>query len=129
MYEFNNFQKRWLAALRSGRYEQGKGFLQKGNQYCCLGVACDIFADRFDISKIKDGDITLYNHSRQRLPPQLIAALGLRDAIGMFSGPIQYGDCVLQALAGMNDSGKFTFAEIADFIEQHPTTVFNPSIP
>ena len=32
--------KKWTAALRSGEYQQGKGFLhdRASNSYCCLGV-------------------------------------------------------------------------------------------
>lgn len=33
---------KWVAALRSGKYEQGAGYLKTGNTYCCLGVACVI---------------------------------------------------------------------------------------
>lgn len=32
---------KWVAALRSGKYEQGKGYLKDGNSYCCLGVAVE----------------------------------------------------------------------------------------
>jgi len=41
--------KKWVEALRSGEYEQGKGILCMDDEisgdwkYCCLGVACDIF--------------------------------------------------------------------------------------
>jgi hypothetical protein len=28
----------WLAALRSGKYKQGRGQLQHSGKYCCLGV-------------------------------------------------------------------------------------------
>ena len=39
----NNLRKRWVAALRSGEYEQGKERLRSGgDEYCCLGVLCDI---------------------------------------------------------------------------------------
>lgn len=35
---------RWVAALRSGKYKQGKGELHDkvNNTYCCLGVLCEI---------------------------------------------------------------------------------------
>lgn len=38
------FKRKWLAALRSGKYKQGKLNLydKKYDVYCCLGVACDI---------------------------------------------------------------------------------------
>ena len=35
-----NFKKRWVAALRSGKYEQAQGELFDGEGYCCLGVMC-----------------------------------------------------------------------------------------
>ncbi len=34
---------RWIAALRSGTYKQGHRCLRNtNNEYCCLGVLCDI---------------------------------------------------------------------------------------
>ena len=38
-------RKKWVAALRSGKYKQGKGQLYDNldEKYCCLGVACDLF--------------------------------------------------------------------------------------
>lgn len=35
---------KWLAALRSGQYKQGPGYLRRNDQFCCLGVLCDLFA-------------------------------------------------------------------------------------
>ena len=39
-----NIKARWVAALRSGTYAQGKGTLHNEgeNTFCCLGVLCDI---------------------------------------------------------------------------------------
>lgn len=41
-------KEKWLAALRSGSYKQGRGVLreqcQDGDKFCCLGVLCDIVA-------------------------------------------------------------------------------------
>ena len=39
---------KWLKALRSGKYKQGRGALcqidKKGNEsFCCLGVLCDLY--------------------------------------------------------------------------------------
>ena len=36
-------QKQWIAALRSGAYEQGTEWLEKDGKFCCLGVACNLF--------------------------------------------------------------------------------------
>lgn len=39
----NQNQKALVDALRSGEYEQGEGLLRpRSNQFCCLGVGCDI---------------------------------------------------------------------------------------
>lgn len=39
-------KRQWLAALRSGEYEQGREYLHfvegGGEFYCCLGVLCDL---------------------------------------------------------------------------------------
>lgn len=31
-------KKKWVDALLSGEYKQGKGVLQKSGRFCCLGV-------------------------------------------------------------------------------------------
>lgn len=38
-------KKKWVYALMSGKYMQGKGQLRQRNQYCCLGVLCDIYKE------------------------------------------------------------------------------------
>jgi hypothetical protein len=39
-------KQKWVAALRSGNYEQGKNYLKTFNgKFCCLGVLCDILPD------------------------------------------------------------------------------------
>lgn len=35
-------KKRWIDALRSGEYKQGHYRLRLDNQFCCLGVLCDL---------------------------------------------------------------------------------------
>ena len=32
----------WMKALRSGKYKQARGMLEKSYGFCCLGVACEI---------------------------------------------------------------------------------------
>jgi hypothetical protein len=38
--------EQWVAALRSGKYQQGRGALHDGDTFCCLGVLCDLFPGR-----------------------------------------------------------------------------------
>lgn len=33
---------KWVEALRSGEYKQGKGVLEQEGKFCCLGVLCDL---------------------------------------------------------------------------------------
>jgi hypothetical protein len=35
-------KRKWVEALRSGKYEQASGKLRVGNKFCCLGVLCDL---------------------------------------------------------------------------------------
>lgn len=38
-----NLMWKWVLALRSGKYQQGKRYLRRDtDSYCCLGVLCDI---------------------------------------------------------------------------------------
>src|ERR1700733_11909656 len=36
--------KKLVQALKSGKYKQTDGCLRYGDEFCCLGVACDIYA-------------------------------------------------------------------------------------
>ena len=36
-------KKKWVEALRSGKYQQGTSCLKNGNEFCCLGVLTDIY--------------------------------------------------------------------------------------
>ena len=38
-----DLKRKWLAALRSGKYQQAKAALHRqGDGFCCLGVLCDV---------------------------------------------------------------------------------------
>lgn len=32
----------WLTALRSGEYQQGRGYLRRNDTFCCIGVLADL---------------------------------------------------------------------------------------
>ena len=87
-------KKKWLAALRSDEYRQGRGRLlrrSKGKEYyCCLGVlaaVCGLDPHEVGYEQILKADVA--------------ESLGLRNQ---------------SALALMNDDGH-SFSEIADYIE------------
>lgn len=43
-------KKKWIEALRSGKYKQGKTLLRSANKFCCLGVLCDIIKNEIGIN-------------------------------------------------------------------------------
>ena len=56
--EQKEHRKEWAEALRSGDYKQGFGCLHSGDLYCCLGVACDLFKNKYP----DELEITLSEH-------------------------------------------------------------------
>lgn len=120
----------WVNALRSGEYEQGKYQLhyQDGaiNEYCCLGVLCDLAVKAgVDVHLEKDGTSVSYGDQTGALPGPVQEWAGLDVANPMtpiMSSHIHdYTDPHVQdspvTLAELNDSGRMTFADIADVIE------------
>lgn len=115
--------REWVAALRSGDYLQGRGRLKTDNQYCCLGVLCDIAVKHGVLPQPivhetpgTDGvhTIALYGAGAILMPPGVVnkwadipSALDYFKLNGLHS----------RDLASMNDNGK-SFAEIADLIEE-----------
>jgi hypothetical protein len=106
-----DLKQKWLAALRSGEYEQTKRTLFDGTGYCCLGVLekCVIG----EVSRLHiDGEVAgMPSPANER-------------TMGVKFEPDQGGVWGLRAngnylyLAHLNDSGT-SFAKIADLIEKY----------
>jgi hypothetical protein len=94
-------KKRWVAALRSGEFKQGRGLLRDGDQYCCLGVLCSVAG----IPISEDGSDALTDDGKSG------AYAPIRDVLGEKASPFD--------LAMMNDMDRKSFAQIADYIEEH----------
>jgi hypothetical protein len=122
-------RKKWIAALRSGRYEQGQVYLKSKIGYCCLGVAAEVVGEEFQQMSFEPEEWYLIDDDGlaeySLLPYRVTKAYGLRGSIGNFLESVDLGrsDSITDSLADMNDRG-FTFSEIANFIEQHPEQVF-----
>lgn len=123
--KLNENAKAWIAALRSGRYKQGKGYLTKKSRgktrHCCLGVACILFKKaggslKIDTRRDTNFVTTLYAGHDRDLPPQVQDWLGLRSSTGFFND-------VMESLAGRNDSGT-PFKKIAALIVEHKDAMF-----
>jgi hypothetical protein len=117
--------KKWVAALRSGKYKRGSGWLRKRlngqDRFCCLGVLCDISG------KVRwvDGEFELntYAASANRytdeddkvLPFTIQHWAGLNTNNGWWDNRTSNG----RSLDSINDSGKYSFHKIADIIEKN----------
>lgn len=108
---------RWTAALRSGEYKQGYGTLSRDNEFCCLGVLCDL-AVKEGVTELTnwetiDGAL-VYDQETAVLPFSVRKWAEIDQAQGVFSGAEQINGA---ALSELNDSGKFSFNKIADLID------------
>jgi hypothetical protein len=103
------FAENWVKALRSGEYTQGSNFMFNNftNTYCCLGVACEVAGHDL---KLK---------TRDELKVSYISSLHYDDS----SVPTELSfDPEFQGeLVNMNDSGDYSFSDIADWIEENVT--------
>lgn len=99
--------KKWVKALRSGKFKQAKGRLAEGERNCCLGVVCVLAGIPKDKHNAFDGE-------RYELPTRAQTWLGIRKD----SPRIGQHEAV-----DMNDGTSFvphhTFEKIADEIEKH----------
>lgn len=46
-------RKKWIQALRSGKFKQGMNYLEKNGKHCCLGVACRVIQPKGSIDRFK----------------------------------------------------------------------------
>lgn len=110
-------KKKWVEALRSGRYEQCSGFLKVKSRgrllHCCLGVLCEVAEATWD--ELEDG---CYKYPRTSTGRELAGReLGGRALLSV-DGRALVGMSSSQAsvLMEMNDVGT-PFSEIADWVE------------
>src|SRR5579863_4017381 len=92
------FKAKWIAALRSDKYKQGQRVLRnKKNEFCCLGVACDLYDPCLwqPISDLQENKDYIYysDHIFYAVLPEKIG-----QEIGL-------DDHAQEKLAEMNDSG------------------------
>ena len=118
-------RKKWIAALRSGKYRKGKGYLKQKdthrNKYCCLGVACELaFKDDRIAPPIIENDsfdssIKVYKFEKESayLPYKVQERLGVtKNTIR-----INYDETTVN-VAALNDEYDLSFKQIADLLEK-----------
>lgn len=109
----SDIKQKWVAALRSGDYQQTDGHLRRPDEsddasygFCCLGVLCDVMGAKWDSGiPLLDGTSLKNPDDDEFLNDDTL------DAVGLASSQ-------QSSLAEMNDSGS-TFDTIADHIEEN----------
>jgi hypothetical protein len=124
-YQPNEAEQRLIDALRSGEHRQGTGFLEyqvdtvnEGTVTlrCCLGVACRVSTQAFTIHECATvSRATRFSGKDQSLPLQVQEELRWADCYGKTS--LRQEDENSISLVNLNDSGQFSFDQIADVIE------------
>ena len=119
--------ERWVAALRSGEYEQGRGYLHTEDGHCCLGVLCDLHQRETGDGEWRPWGSGDAGHSQcyrdglgidgEYTPPP-----GVREWADMLEDPKlsfrhRFGTEMRDEIANLNDGG-FSFARLADLIEE-----------
>lgn len=124
----NENAKKWVAALRSGEYKQTKQVLRDSNGFCCLGVACDLYAKRGQCygSWMEDNTFEVLQEDGNTRYLETELNRSISDWLGLQKNEATYQrpDALPEwCLIRDNDEGK-TFAEIADIIESEPEGLF-----
>lgn len=119
-----DFKRKWVEALRSGKYLQGKSLLASQSKedadavnYCCLGVAgCTVgipvnqMREESEFSDIIDYEVGSGNPNLENKETSFIMSVLPRELI--------FGNLV-DKLVSLNDEQGKTFLEIADWIEEN----------
>lgn len=131
--------KKWVDALRSGKYKQGFGLLKQIDadthnvKHCCLGVLCEVYNETMKNGKKKplntketrkDGPVPFdfhddtivvhFNNESEVLPKEVQQWARMSHNSGkiVFNG-------LSALLAEINDNGGYPFTKIADLIEKN----------
>lgn len=138
-------KEEWIDALGSGEYERGTGALRRpkgdgtGDQYCCLGVLCELAVKEGIIPPGKQPEPTDFDYTDPKLAPYYYGPdendhasgflphavmdwAGLMSTDPQVSVPLHeraHGTGGVVSLSGLNDSGDYTFQYIARFIGEN----------
>jgi len=134
-----NIAKKWVKALRSGKYKRGKGYLKQYNKkgelrHCCLGVLCELYNDEMKKNHKKclktrtkehdfaDNDGFVFFNNQSGLLPSIVKKWAeIKDSSGEFVYKIKdkYGEYKNnENLSFLNDTGR-KFSTIANIIEKN----------
>lgn len=129
-------RKAWLEALRSGKYKQTTGKLKSRNgAYCCLGVLCEVAEvpkkfNGFDYTYGPEDGKSWKDRSSTSLPTQAMEWLGVTISEPKLAKPVTITkggiERQVSSLITLNDDYGWSFAQIADAIEENGLAEGNP---
>ena len=128
MKYINEFAEKWLKALESGKYEQGKGFLAVGGKFCCLGVAEELAGTPWEVFSECRGRIYHNKGDNERfmLTSSTQKKLGRINKVGRIADPLYVSEKVeKESLADAHDAGA-PFKQIAATLRKQPELFFHP---
>lgn len=112
-------KQKWISALRSGEYKQGTGRLKREDEYCCLGVLCDLYIkEHKNEVSWEEKRLTGYYFRGQQaeygfhLPPEVITWAGITS-----DNPNVHYECKCSPLTKLNDR-QVNFNTISELIEE-----------
>lgn len=120
-----HWKKKWVEALRSGKYQQGRGWLQdRENNFCCLGVLTDIVNKELNIGfwepgfRITGTPLMVFHPQGNEagyavLPPKVQQITELNSS----NPEVEHATDGVHSIAYFNDN-KLDFKSIADLIEE-----------
>lgn len=118
-----DIKAKWLEALRSGRYQQGRAILRSpDNNFCCLGVLCDIIdPEKWDKTQLNGAihpglaDVWGVGYCY----PDIQLMYNINSDVSETLNSLDDGrKSVMGIVSSMNDMGR-SFAEIATWIEEN----------
>lgn len=122
-FVFTSVQEEWLTELETTNKKQGKQYLKievdSVYQYCCLGIACEMFDSKSLIRRTKKSSYFSIHGFNSSLPLHIKEKLNFRTTLG------ETHPSNLKDVYKLNDSGEYTFKQIAKIIRENPEDYFN----
>jgi hypothetical protein len=119
----NEHLTKWLEALRSGKYVQGKNALKREDgSFCCLGVLQDVLDGKVEVSTPNYKPLAL--PTAKWIESKGIEDLTNRPGLGDYFNPKLYvgKKKILLPAAECNDHHGCTFTDIATMLEEAAET-------
>jgi len=119
---FNENSEKLIAALKSGKYVQGRETLHEQGCFCWAGLACEVYRQETGRGEWVQDDLGMHafalegDSNNYEMPCAVADFFGLMDTNGEYA-------CGTRSLVGGNDCGD-SFKELAATMESQPPGLF-----